>query len=348
MIDWITDSNTCFLIGAGCSKCAGKPLIAELTEAVKESLSEPAKGILNDLRGSHNRPATVEDLINHLLQIQKLISSRKSKTEQEWTLDKITEEITKIQNAIVNAIGTEWKSSEVHKNFILRLTGQKTRPTCDIFSINYDTIIEASLEDLKLPYTDGFRGSENAFFDPSLYDQMAEDGTLFRLFKLHGSINWFRDSDETVRRRSANMIEDRRRAVIYPAEQKYIQTQYGIYEVLLSRFRSRLREERPNNKLVVLGYSFSDEHINLAIEDSILSLGSNLTVFAFIGPEKDKKSQARKYSEIAERCDNRFNVFIGEDICIGSAFQTEEFDEIKTLGLWKFENLVELSVGGPS
>jgi hypothetical protein len=30
----LTGSDTCFLIGAGCSRCAGKPLIGELTAKV--------------------------------------------------------------------------------------------------------------------------------------------------------------------------------------------------------------------------------------------------------------------------------------------------------------------------
>ena len=346
VIDWITDANTCILLGAGCSKCARKPLIDELTEEVKTALSSLSKAILKDLKGSYGRPATVEDLINHFLQLHKLLSSRKSEANGEWTPEKIEVEIEGIQQAIVKAIGIEWQGHEVHKNFLLRLTEQRARTTCDIFSLNYDTVIEASLEELKLAHTDGFRGAENAYFDPRLYDEKRESGPYFRLFKLHGSINWVRGPDETVRRRPAKLIEDRRRAVVYPAEQKYVQTQYGIYETLLSRFRNRLREDRPNNKLLVIGYSFSDEHINVAIEDSILADGSNLTVYAFVGPEDDKVSQERRYKEIAQRCDDRFNVLIGQHVYIGSAFEPEEWDKIKNIDLWKFENLVSLMVGG--
>lgn len=346
VIDWITDANTCFLLGAGCSKCAGKPLIDELTEKVKTSLSLPAKEILDDLKGSYDRPATIEDLINHFLQLYKLLSSRKSEANGDWTPEKIEQEIETIQQAIVKAIGTEWQGYETHKNFLLRLTEQRSRTICDIFSLNYDTIIEASLEELKLSHTDGFRGAENAYFDSRLYQEKPESVPFFRLFKLHGSINWVRDSDETVRRRPAKLIEDRRRAVVYPAEQKYVQTQYGIYETLISRFRNRLREERPNNKLVVIGYSFSDEHINVAIEDSILADGSNLTVYAFVGSEDDKGNQEKRYMETAKRCDDRFNVLIGQDVYIGSSFEPEEWDKLRALDLWKFENLVNLMVGG--
>jgi len=346
VLDWIIDANTCFLIGAGCSKCAGKPLIGELTEEVRKALSRPAKAILEDLRGTYGRSATVEDLINHLLQLHKLLSSRKSQEHEDWTPKSIEQEIATIQRAIVEAIGTEWAGSDIHKKFLLRLTDQRARKTCDIFCLNYDTVIEASLEELRLPYTDGFRGAENAYFDPSLYGQIPGNGPYFRVFKLHGSINWIRDADETVRRRPATAVEDRRRAVVYPAEQKYVQTQYGVYETLLSLFRDRLREDRPNNKLVVIGYSFSDEHINVAIEDSILADGSNLTVYGFVGPEENKEEQEKRLREMAARCDDRFNVFIGQHAYISSSIEPDEWETIKELDLWKFENLVNLMVGG--
>ena len=32
--EWLTGNDTCFLLGAGCSMCAGKPLIGKLTENV--------------------------------------------------------------------------------------------------------------------------------------------------------------------------------------------------------------------------------------------------------------------------------------------------------------------------
>jgi len=345
VLDWIIDVNTCFLIGAGCSKCAGKSLMGELTDKIKEKL-QASKDIIDNLTGPYGRPPTVEDLINHLLQLRKLISSQRKPNYGDWTIEEIDDEVALIQSEIIKAIGAEWKGSEIHKQFLSRLADNPSRTSCDIFCLNYDTVIEASLEELMLPYTDGFRGAENAYFDPSLYGQIQGNGPYFRVFKLHGSINWIRDADETVRRRPATAVEDRHRAVVYPAEQKYVQTQYGVYETLLSLFRNRLREDRPNNKLVVIGYSFSDEHINVAIEDSILADGSNLTVYAFVGPEENTEEQEKRFSEMAARCNDRFNVFIGHHAYISSSIESDEWKEIKKLDLWKFENLVNLMVGG--
>jgi hypothetical protein len=343
--EWILDANTCFLVGAGCSKCAGKPLISELTDAVKTKLSDRGRSALNILKGSYGRAATIEDLINYLNRTQSLRALEKNPDEADWTSKAIEEELVVIKKSIIDTIGIAWTTSATHEKFLRRLMQQTARPVCDIFSLNYDTILEATLENLKFPYTDGFTGSETAHFAQQLFDDKTV-GQRFRIYKLHGSINWVRDHDETVRRRPLQSIGDHPRAVIFPAEQKYVQTQYGVYEILLGKFRERLRQRRPNNKLVVLGYSFCEDHINLAIEDSIRAEGSNLTVYALIGPEANTANQEKRLREIAERCRNRFNAIIGATAFIGDGLETEDWKQIKNLNLWKFEVLVSRLTGG--
>ena len=88
-----------------------------------------------------------------------------------------------------------------------------------------------------------------------------------------------------------------------------LQTQYGAYESLITRFRSRLRDPSVNNCLIVLGYSFHDEHINEAICDAIVSPGSNLTVIAFVGSEQNMGQQKARFTSFAERCDDRVQCF---------------------------------------
>ena len=181
----------------------------------------------------------------------------------------------------------------------------------DIFSLNYDTILEASLDDLRVPYADGFRGANRAWFDDEIFDE--KHTVAYRLFKLHGSVNWIRGADGHIRRVSHRTDDEP--AVVYPSEQKYIQTQYGVYETLMGRCRGRLRSERMNNYLVVLGYSFNDEHINEAICDSVNVRGNNLTVVSFVGPEDNTDAQDERLRALEARCDSRFNAFVGWKTC---------------------------------
>lgn len=346
IIDWLTDVNTCFLIGAGCSVCAGKPLIQDLSTRVVEKLTEPATTLFSKLDGSHGRKATVEDLLNQLLQIKRLLSSRREKEDGEWNLGKCEESIRKTLQTIVEEVGGKWSTSPTHGRFLKRLAGHSSRKQCDIFSLNYDVVFEATLEALKFSYIDGFRGAENAHFDPTLFDDESKKVPLFRLFKLHGSVNWIRDTDDTVRRRPFREDDPGERQVICPSEQKFFQAQYGIYEELLSRFRDRLREDRPNNKLVVLGYSLSDDHITEAIVDAVLTPGSNLTVYAFLGPAANLDSQIDRFETLVNRCNNRLNIIIGQHKFLGPALERTEWDAIKDKEMWKFENLVSVLVGG--
>lgn len=228
IIEWITDANTCFLIGAGCSKCAGKPLINKLTDLVRADLETEWKEVLDNLNGVNTRSATIEDLLNFLVQLRHVSVSSRTNKMHNWTPSQIDEQVKTIQKLIVKHIGTKWESSEVHKDFIRRLTSPKNAIVRDIFSLNYDTLIEASLEELQLTYIDGFRGFENAFFDSVIYDELYKNRSVFRIYKLHGSINWTRNSDGVVRRQPIRGT-DFQAALVYPAEQKYVQTQYGIY-----------------------------------------------------------------------------------------------------------------------
>jgi SIR2-like domain len=346
LVDWITDPNTCFLLGAGCSASDGKPLMSDLTASIAEGLSGPCSAALASLKGTYGRRPTIEDLLNFLLRTHQLLSSQLKPPKEGWTLDSVEKEIGQIESAIVRVFGSGWEPSPTYGGFLRRLASAGGSAACDIFTLNYDTLLEATLDDLKYGYVDGFRGGENAYFDPSTFEEIPDGRRVFRVFKLHGSVNWTRDEDQTVRRRPLKSLDAQTRIVVYPAEQKYIQTQYGVYERLLGHFRDRLRDNRQNNKLIVIGYSFGDEHINLAIEDSILTPGTNLTVFAFVGPEDDREAQEKRLADMARRCDHRFNAFIGDYACVGPALEDEMAQRMLALDAWKFEELVAVMTGG--
>jgi len=347
IMEWITDANTCFLMGTGCSVCANKPLMNKLTEQVVNKLDNLSKDLFKQLEGFNGREATVEDLLNQFLQMKRLLSGRKNKKYGDWDIKKVEEAIRKTLQGIVKEIGAQWDFSQTHGLFLQRLLQHKGRKICDIFSLNYDVVIEATLEHLCIPYIDGFRGAENAYFDSNLFDVASSDVPLFRLYKIHGSINWVKDENEIIRRKpshSDNLVDERQ--VIYPCEQKYFLTQYGIYEVLMNLFRKRLRNRRPNNKLVIIGYSFADNHINEAIIDAICDPGNNLTVYAFVGEEKKPDSQIKRLEGLVDRCSHKLNIMVGAKKFLGDALQESEWQEIQSANLWKFENLVKIMTEG--
>ena len=346
--EWLTGNDTCFLLGAGCSMCAGKPLIGKLTENVLNDTDAKLKVHFGALKASGERPATIEDLINYLVRYRDILDTITNADDHSVSVGEIDSWLTDIKKKTVKEVADDWEACSYHERFLQRLRGPRDRSPRDIFSLNYDTLLEASLDSLRLPYTDGFRGTNRGWFDSGTFDE-AGVGIAYRIFKLHGSINWTRDTSGCVRRgRNANEDAADEPIVVYPSEQKYLQTQYGVYETLIGRFRNRLRIAGVNNCLVVLGYSFNDEHINEAICDAVNADNSNLTIIAFVGPEQDRGKQDERLSAFSARCDSRFNAFIGDDqtgTFIGYALDADAANAVLKGDFWKFENLVDFIAG---
>ena len=344
--EWLTGADTFLLLGSGCSVCAGKPMMRGLTEAV---LKDADEGLVSHFQGLKSRPerqATIEDLMNYLVRYREILGTISSTENHSLSMEEIDSWLDGIKRNIVNEIADDWKPSKFHQKFLVRMVGQSLRNPREIFSLNYDTTIEASLDEVRTSYVDGFRGTNRAWFDPSTFDDAS---TSYRLYKLHGSINWTRDEVGHVRRgRNANEDAADEPVIVYPTEQKYLQTQFGVYETMMSRFRDRLRSTSVNNCLVVLGYSFNDAHVNEAIADAITTGGSNLTVIAFIGPDDNREHQIERMEAFGARCDARFNAFIGDDSdghFVGCALDEDSAKAVLDAELWRFENLVEFLAG---
>jgi hypothetical protein len=346
VVQWLTGSDTCFLIGAGCSRCAGKPLIGELTEKVLANVDSKIKAEFDGLKGTGTRPPTIEDLINYLVRYQYILQTVQNTDKYTLQPSWINDSLEAIKEQIVNHIADAWTDSTVHARFLQRIASKWSKSARDIFTLNYDTLIEATLDKLRYQYVDGFRGSRLGWFDPTIFEEASTCAPNFRIHKLHGSINWLREDTGHVRRSVISSIDDiRETVVVYPSEQKYLQTQFGVYETLMSRFRARLRAPSVNNCLVILGYSFNDEHINEAIVDAINATGSNLTVIAFVGPDAKVAEQQSQLTNVESRCDNRFNAFVGNSFYVGNALDEVGEKSLLETELWKFENLVDYIAG---
>lgn len=340
--DWFTSAGTCFLLGAGCSKCAGKPLIQELTERVlhEAGTDKDLKKQFDNLESRNSRPPTIEDLMNYLVRYHEVLSSIKNAGDHKIKVEAINDWLQHVKKKIAEEIGIDWEESPHHERFLRRLSTPRSGEMRDIFCLNYDTILEASLDHIRVPYIDGFRGAVRGWFDSKVFDEN-ERAAKFRIFKLHGSVSWVEDG-EYVRRRVSGDDEP---AVVYPSSYKRIQTQYGVYEFLMEHFRNRLRLPVGNNRLIVLGYSFNDEHINRAILDAIKTRGNNLTVIAFVGTDENNIAEQEQYfRDLSKDVDEQFNVFLSCDnekhVYLGNIVDPDVGHDICRKNFWKFEQTV--------
>lgn len=147
-----------------------------------------------------------------------------------------------------------------------------------IFTTNYDLLLEQAFEESSAPYFDGFVGSRQAFFDLAAVEQeWLLPARWTRLWKIHGSLNWRVTPGKQVAR-CENQPSGEDSYLIYPSHLKYDQSRKMPFIAMLDRLKSFLMT--PSSTLFICGYSFGDEHINDIICRT-LEANSSAHVFAF-------------------------------------------------------------------
>jgi SIR2-like domain len=144
----------------------------------------------------------------------------------------------------------------------------------ELFTTNYDLLMEEAFERAHIPYFDGFCGSREPFFDAATIGISDLPARWARLWKLHGSLGWDINSrGEIVRGKGINATR-----LIYPTHLKYEQTQKMPYTAFFDRLRKFLTS--PDSLLITSGFSFLDSHLTAVIDES-LSANRAATVIAF-------------------------------------------------------------------
>ncbi len=131
----------------------------------------------------------------------------------------------------------------------------------EIFTTNYDLLIERALEDTQVPSFDGFVGSFRPFFSPDSLTRtdVAPAPAWTRLWKIHGSVNW-RWVDVGGGRRIVRTEPTLSGELILPSYRKYDESRKQPYVAFLDRLGRFLAQD--DALLVSAGYSFGDDHIN--------------------------------------------------------------------------------------
>ena len=167
----------------------------------------------------------------------------------------------------------------------------------EIFTTNYDLLIEQALEETYVPYFDGFVGARNSFFDLRAIEENAIPIHWTRLWKIHGSLNWYQ-TENSVHRSTGNNIQNQESHLIYPSHLKYDQSRKMPYLALIDHLTNSIKKEPAI--LITTGYSFNDEHINDAILNALKANPTSIVVALLHG----KLSDYPKAEEIAERRPN--------------------------------------------
>lgn len=212
--------------------------------------------------------------VEHILTELRTITGRKGKKPlAEIEKDRLVQLDQKVCDMIVEAVG---KSLPPHRCAYQRLASwvgdiQRSAPV-ELFTPNYDLLIEEAFERQRIPHFDGFVGSREPFFDIASIEQDQIPRRWARLWKLHGSINWQRGNKDAVFRAQGRAQQGK--AMIYPSHLKYDQSRRMPYLAMIDRLRAFFRPLDFSKGivppvLVVCGYSFADEHLNEVLLDGL-------------------------------------------------------------------------------
>jgi len=173
----------------------------------------------------------------------------------------------------------------IHRRLLKKVL---TRPLnlrrVNLFTLNYDTLLEQAADAEGVLLVDGFVGTLRRVFRPESFDQdfyfpaQTTEGRVHRLdrvlhlYKLHGSITWHREdpSWENPYGLYATFFNENIHhddVLIYPTPLKYGQVLGLPYSELFRRLASCIVQ--PQSVLFVIGYGFGDEHVNTLIRQAL-------------------------------------------------------------------------------
>lgn len=303
IIEFFNVKNIHFLFGSGTS-CNAIPSMQGLSKEVYEAVNLLDDKIKSELDLIIERIENKENL-EEVLGI--LYSNRIYLDKFDVFKDKLdicNKLIETIEDTIFLKINIDFKTTEAkgvlenYKSFYNKLAlRNKDLSRLNIFTTNNDLFNETALDSLNIHYINGFGGGINKFFNPALFnytfskrmdtsiEKFEPVENIVNLYKIHGSVNWIEDNSNSntffkIREISyPEKLEDSEKNIlIYPTPTKQNKSLGSPYVELFREFQKKLLE--PHSVLFIIGYSFSDEHVNNVIYQA-LATNSTINVVIF-------------------------------------------------------------------
>ncbi len=260
--------HVCVLLGAGVGKACGLPDVATLQDEIVEDLKSEQKSLLETQLATGN----IEHALSRLRRISSLLD------DETETIGGLTAQTAReLDSAICAQIVSRLDVQQADLAPALHLASWAGRSEyhlpLEVFTVNYDLLIETAFEKLGVAYFDGFVGALNARFRTDLVEAIPADADewlpsfLVRLWKLHGSVNWAWEAEGRIDVvRLGSPVDAGQVAAIYPSDTKYDESRRVPFVVLQDRFRRALYT--PESLVLVTGYSWRDEHLNELLIDA--------------------------------------------------------------------------------
>jgi hypothetical protein len=346
-----------FFISAGCplsvkmdeDKWPLIPDVKQLTQHITQQLSEnnKYKKLLLELKASEGNAENIEHILSFLRSLFLVSKGGDVRGLSESDLQKLEKDICL---EIVRKLSVVLPNKETPYHRLSKWISSIDRKNAvEIFTTNYDLLMEQALEDQEVPYFDGFVGSRRSFFDL----RAVQDGLIpahwSRLWKIHGSITWYQETIETKNNNlekrvyRSSEIKEGASHLIYPSHLKYEESRKMPYLALIDQLNRFVRKK--SSLLILSGYSFNDGHLNDTIVNALKANPTGMVLGLMFGTYelrdsegaliKDKEGELiESYPEAYRLANDRHNLniwtydkaIIGTNVGCWSNAKTDEDD----------------------
>lgn len=299
--------NVGFFMGAGTSCALGLPNISQLTSQIEVLLKSTSLELFNIVKNDLNTKdsgvgVSIEDILNQIRRIREITGERADSNFLGVDGASARGLDVEICKHIYNIISEKELQAclSTPKKFFAWLNMQNRDFSKEVFTTNYDLIIEKSLEAIGAPYFDGFVGSYEPFFWQESVEKHIKKNDLtqnwIRLWKIHGSLSWFWKSSKNSKSHKVTRLgriekieEEKNEIVIYPSKEKYDSSRRQPFLVYFDRLKDYLL----TGELLFLfsGYSFLDQHINEIIFNCLRQNNRLSVIVFFYNDEEVEKLQ---------------------------------------------------------
>ena len=304
------------------------------TQINSKAIESSKKAGRGDIPNIEDKIRVMCELLHGLEIIGNASEADELRSELNQIINNFTKNITFIENQIATA--PDDKRTDAFNKLTMFLmsfasrTG--TRDRLNIFTTNYDRLIEAGADIAGIHLIDRFVGSLSPIFrssrldidmhynPPGIRGEPRYLEGVVKYTKLHGSIDWI-NANNCIRKiglpfgvegidpylNAPGLPATPSKIMIYPNASKDRETSEYPYVELFRDYAASIC--RPNSTLVTYGYSFGDEHINRVIRDMLTIPSTHLVVIAF----DDSMGRIMKYYNEWGRT-NQMSLIIGADI----------------------------------
>lgn len=251
------------------------------------------------------------------------------------TIRNFVSEINQLENSIITAPENEKTIAlGILVKFLMSFASRTgTRDRLNVFTTNYDRVIELGAELAGIRLIDRFIGNLSPIFNSSRVDVDMHynppgirgeprylEGVV-RFTKLHGSIDWIEnnglirkiglpfgalDIEPYLSASGLNTIP-MSNVLIYPNASKDRETTEYPFVDLFRDFAATIC--RPNSTIITYGYGFGDDHINRVIKDMLKIPSTHLVIIAY----SDVGKRIKRFVDLSQRS-SQISILVGKDI----------------------------------